>query len=229
MNTFGWILILIGIVIARAVQKGRVFFIPTDLGDAVLATVQGDPKELKAVLARTGDGLEAGVAGSVVGDTAGDVAGQVADGLANASIGAAALRLGSKAKGYRWEGTGPDYYDCSGLIWRACQAVGYTGSRFTTATIRSRTSAFKVISPPGMQGPGVIAAQVNDLVLWPAGSGGITGHIGVITGNNRFYSARSVRSGIGEASISGFRSTKPIYVRYVGRKTGIYSDPFTRE
>lgn len=228
MNTLGWVLILIGILVARAVQKGRVFFIAQDMGDAFLATVQGDTKALQGVLARTGEAIEPGVAGTVVGDTAGSVAGQVADGLANASIGAAALRLGSRAKGYRWEGTGPDYYDCSGLIWRACQAIGYQGSRFTTATVRSRTSAFKVISPPGMQGPGVTAAQVNDLVLWPAGSGGITGHIGVITGNDRFYSARSVRSGIGEASISGFRKTKPIYLRYVGRKSGIYTDPFAR-
>lgn len=228
MNTLGWILILVGILFARAVSKGRIMNVGEDMSDALLAVVRGDNKGLSEVLAREGDGYTPGVVGSVVGSSAGNAATEIAGGLANAALASAIVKLGEAAKGYRWEGTGPDYYDCSGLVWRACRAIGFTGSRFTTATIRSITGSFKVISPPGMQGPGVTAAMVNDIVLWPAGSGGITGHMGVVTGNDMFYSARSVRSGIGNSKISTFRSTKPIYLRYVGRKSGIFSDPFKK-
>lgn len=228
MNTVAWIMILTALLLVRAVMKGRVLNIPEDLSDGFLAFVQGDQKALTEVLAREGDGYTPGVVGGVVGEAAGNAATEIGEGLASSALAAATTKLGSRAKGYRWEATGPDYYDCSGLMWRACQAVGFQGSRFTTATVRSLTSSFKVISAPGMQGPGVTAATVNDIVLWPAGSGGITGHMGVITGNDMFYSARSVRSGIGNSRISTFRSAKPIYLRYVGRKSGIYTDPFTK-
>ena len=209
MNTIGWLFILLGIIVARQVSKGRVMNLPEDLGDAFIAFASGDSDALGGVLARSGD--SATPTASVVDDSTQVVGtGGTASGLA-----AAAQLLGSKAKGYRWAATGPSYYDCSGLMWRASQAVGYRGPRFTTASILGQKE-FKRISAPGTQGPGVTAAVVNDLVLWPAGSGGVTGHMGVMTGPDKFYSARSVRSGIGEATISGFRKTRPMYVRYVG-------------
>lgn len=209
MNTIGWLFIFAGIIIVRQVAKGRVMNLPEDLGDAFIAFASGDTDALGGVLARSGDSATP-TASAVDNSTQVVGTGGTASGLA-----AAAQLLGSKAKGYRWASTGPTYYDCSGLMWKACQAVGYRGPRFTTATVLMQRE-FKRISAPGTQGPGVTAAVVNDMVLWPAGSGGVTGHMGVITGPDKFYSARSVRSGIGEATISGFRKTRPIYVRYVG-------------
>lgn len=209
MNTIGWLFILTGIIVVRQVAKGRVMNLTEDLGDAFIAFASGDTDALGGVLARTGDSTTPTV--SAVADSTQVVGtGGTASGLA-----AAAQLLGKKAKGYRWASTGPDYYDCSGLMYKACQSIGYRGPRFTTATILGQRE-FKRISAPATQGPGVTAAVVNDMVLWPAGSGGVTGHIGVMTGPDKFYSARSVRSGIGEATISGFRKTRPIYVRYVG-------------
>jgi cell wall-associated NlpC family hydrolase len=212
VSTIGWLLILAGIVIARQVSRGRVMTLPEDLGDAFIAVASGDTDALGAVLARTGDSARPSIA-AVTEDLPG-----TETGIGNASgLAAAAKALGSKAKGYRWAATGPDYYDCSGLMWQACRAIGYKGSRFSTADVRSR-SGFKEISAPATQGPGVSAAVVNDIVLWPAGSGGVTGHMGVISGPDTFYSARSVRSGIGDSKISTFRKTRPIYLRYVGTK-----------
>ncbi len=242
MNTLGWVFILAALLLLRAVTKGRVMEIGEDLSDGFLAFARGDSEALKEVLGRSGDSSEptyAGLDESVgslvsvgggiadvqahVGQAVGKSMAELADEFNDLAF--AAIVLGEKAKGYRWEGTGPTYYDCSGLIWRACRALGYTGSRFTTASIRSNKKAFRIISAPGMQGPGVNAAQINDIVLWPAGSGGVTGHMGVITGPDQFYSARSVRSGIGNAKISTFRRTKPIYLRYIGPKQS--RDPFS--
>ncbi len=239
MNTIGWLFILSGIVIARQVARGRVMNLPEDLGDAFIAFASGDSDALGEVLGRRGEaaaptaadlaifnltegvttGLTTGI--GTTADAIGKGWGQLTGGIGNLAL--AAIMLGEKAKGYRWAATGPDYYDCSGLIWRACQGIGYKGSRFSTATIRSRKD-FKIISAPATQGPGVTAAGINDIVLWPAGSGGVTGHMGVITGVDKFYSARSIRSGIGESKISTFRKPRPIYLRYVGPRGS--TDPF---
>lgn len=228
MNTVAWVLILAGLLTLRQVSRGRTLQIGDDLSDALLALVRGDSAAFTEVLARSGAGNEPvaalgdamGVAtvgtAQAIGITAETVGKGIYKGLSGANLGLAAIVRGEKAKGYRWGATGPDYYDCSGLIWRAAQDAGYKGPRFTTATIRSRKE-FKRVLAPGMQAPSQTPmpdARGGDIVLWPAGSGGITGHMGVITSNDRFYSARSVRSGIGESSISGFRKTKPIYLRY---------------
>jgi cell wall-associated NlpC family hydrolase len=208
VNTIAWVLILVALLTLRQVARGRTLQLGEDLSDAFLALIRGDSAELTSVLARTGTG-NAPVA--AIGDAASS--GATAAAATPKGLAAAVVARGEKAKGYRWGATGPDYYDCSGLVWRGLQDIGYTGARFSTATIRSRKQ-FKTISSPAMQGPGLTNAGTGDIVLWPAGSGGVTGHMGVITGPNRFYSARSVRSGIGESSISGFRKTTPVYLRY---------------
>lgn len=215
MSTIGWLFIFCGALLIRQVARGRVMNLTEDLGDAFIAFVSGDTQALGVVLSRTGDSTTPspeGVSAATV--ESGDVS-------PTAGIANAAVTRGKKAKGYRWANTGPDYYDCSGLMWRACQDIGYKGSRFSTSDMRSR-SIFKVVAGPGTTG----GAGFNDLVLWPAGSGGVTGHTGVITGTDQFYSARSVRSGIGYAKISTFRKTTPIYLRYVGATTGAASNPF---
>jgi hypothetical protein len=216
--------------------------ISQDLGDAFIAVASGDTDALGEVLTRKGEDaaptaadlaiykLTAGVTDAfgiavpAIAGGIGDAFGQLKDGVGNLAL--AAILLGEHAKGYRWTATGPDYYDCSGLMWRAAQGIGYKGSRFTTASLPSRKE-FKRISAPGMQGPGVAAASINDVVLWPPGSGGVTGHMGVITGPDKFYSARSVRSGIGESKISTFRKTTPRYYRYVGPRASV--DPFAKK
>jgi cell wall-associated NlpC family hydrolase len=227
VKTFGWILILMAILVARQVSRGRVMNLSTDLSDAALAFIAADTDALGEILNRKGPAatptaadlaifnLTAGVtgglttAGTAIGGGVGDAFGQL-KGSIEGSIALAAVVLGEKAKGYRWAATGPDYYDCSGLMWRAAQGVGYKGFRFTTSTI-GMAPGFHKISAPATQGPGLTAATVGDLVVWPGH------HMGVITGPNKFYSARSVKTGIGESNIAGFRSGTPVYYRYTGK------------
>lgn len=194
MSTIGWLFILIAVFTIRQSFKGRAGELPEDLSDIFLALARGDTDALGEVFTRKGEGL----------DFAGDdkyldpgILSTHVKGQDDAGIAAAAIKRGNAAKGYRWTATGPDYYDCSGLMWRACQDVKlYTGARFTTFNAESATKFSRVTTP-----------AKGDLVVWP------THHMGVVTGDDQFYSARSVRSGIGFTTISGFRKDNPIYLR----------------
>lgn len=199
MTTIAYLFILVGALIARQVSVGRVKDLNGDLSDAFLALTRGDTAGLTAVFARKGDATQA-VAGTDPSDLGpGTIQAAGKGGLATVAVG-----LGSTAKGYRWAATGPDYYDCSGLMWRACQRVGYKGSRFTTESVLNQKGMVRTLDN-----------SVNNMVLWPAGSGGITGHMGVITGSDQFYSARSVKTGIAYGKISTFRKTNPIYIHFI--------------
>lgn len=195
MSTIAWFFILVALLIFRQVSRGRVLNTLEDLSDAFLAISTGDSQALTSVAARTGEynrPTESDIAEGIEPATA--ISGQ--------GILAAATSLGNAAKGYRWAATGPNYYDCSGLVYRAAQKVGYTGPRFTTADIKSTKGFYPVDTP-----------RVGDIVLWTAGRGGVTGHMGIVSGEDKFYSARSVRSGIGESKISTFRNARPEYLR----------------
>lgn len=219
MNTFAWILILAAVLMARAVYKGRVLNMGEDLSDAFLALVSSDTAKLKEVLDRVGDSNKAiGADLTLVTPALDTITGtgvNIAKGLdqlidqfeasANKSVALAAVILGEKAKGYRWGASGPDYYDCSGLMWAACKlAKAYNGRRFSTGDFAklAKDSYAKVDSP-----------QLEDIVLWPLRVPYATGHMGIVTGPDKFYSARSIKSGIGETSISKFRGDKPTYYR----------------
>lgn len=203
MNTLGWFLILLGGLVVRSVFKGRVMNIGEDLSDAFLAIVSGKSDDLQEVFNRTGDSLTSSATEFDLGPGTLTLkrVGSVTDG----KLLAAAKSLGSSAKGYRFGSAGPDYYDCSGLVYRAVQKVGYSGPRFFTATVQAMPGFHKI--DPGSDTP-----RVDDIVLWPGH------HMGIVSGNDTFYSARSPKSGIKEAKISTFGPSngwgQPIYLRY---------------
>ncbi len=105
MNTLGWLLILAGIIVGRAVMKGRALQLPDDLGDAFLALVRGDTKEFTAVLARTGEGYvpAVGETGTVVGGAAGNAATAIV-GQLNYKLGPVKAHVARAANSY-----GPRY------------------------------------------------------------------------------------------------------------------------
>jgi cell wall-associated NlpC family hydrolase len=211
MSTIGWFLILSAILVIRQVARGRVLNTAEDLSDAFLAIVNGDSQALAGVATRTGDYNAPSEA-------------DVAEGLAPAKaisgqgMLSAAVSLGGAAKGYRWAATGPSYYDCSGLVYRAAQKVGYTGRRFTTADVSTIKGFYPVTEP-----------AVGDIVVWSAGQGGVTGHMGIVSGDDQFYSARSVRSGIGYSKISTFRKAKPHYLRFMSTSESAKKSSLTKQ
>lgn len=203
MNTIGYIFILVAALMIRAVAKGRVTHIGEDLTDAFVAIVSNDAAALREVSSRTGsdttapEGVMPATQGSSGESGLNDPSASSATGIAGKAI-----ARGSKAKGYRWGATGPDYYDCSGLMWRSCQDAGAypksgSGSgRFTTSTIAGN-KAFQRVSKPG----------IGDIVCWT------NHHMGVVTGTDKFYSAKSKKSGIGYGTISTWPHGNPVYYR----------------
>jgi cell wall-associated NlpC family hydrolase len=122
---------------------------------------------------------------------------------------AAVLARGKKAKGYVFGAQGPDYYDCSGLVYMGTKDAGvYEGGRFTTYTIREHKEFNRITAAQ---------AGVDDIVVWSENSA--HGHMGVISGPDQFYSAHSPTSHpqIGYGSISGFHvyPVGPTYYRPV--------------
>src|ERR1700755_1911252 len=142
MSTVGYFFILVALLLIRQVFKGRVMNLGEDLTDAFTAVVSGDTDKLGEVLTRTGDSNTPNTATlNVVGDNS------PVPTLATVGIALAAENRGKAAKAYKWAATGPDYYDCSGLMWRACQDLGYTGPRFVTATVAAMKGFTRVASP----------------------------------------------------------------------------------
>jgi cell wall-associated NlpC family hydrolase len=195
METIAWVAILASIIVGHSAIKGRVRELPGDLSDLFVALSRGDSKALSEVWGRQAQNTAvlANTDLPASGSSATPVILSPGNSLANAAV-----MLGQRAKGYRFGATGPDYYDCSGLIWQACKKIGvYKGGRFTTFTILSIKDVFGQVSNP----------QPNDIVLWP------TSHMGVVVGPNKMYSAMNPRRGIGYSEINGFESSPPIYLR----------------
>lgn len=190
MDTLAWLMILMGGLIINGVRKGRVLELPEDLRDFFIGAITGDIAALKEVNARTGEGV---TASTVTLDS-------VEYGVGSGTLVQEMQRLAKEAGyDYVWggESSGEGGYDCSGLVWAALKSLGYyDGARFTSRTFPSVAGKFAAkTTTPG----------VGDIVAW-------TGHMGVVSGNNKYYSALSKSSGIKESSISGHGGT-PTYWR----------------
>lgn len=114
-------------------------------------------------------------------------------------------------KPYVWGATGPESFDCSGLVMYALkQAFGinyphYSGSQYAASTHISKSQA-----KPG------------DLVFW--GSGG-SEHVGVYAGGNNYYSAQSPSQGIGMNTLSSVVGKgSPLFARVPGLKDDTSSE-----
>lgn len=183
MNTVAWVLILVAGLLVRGMTKGRsITQLPGDLGEMFNALVSGDQASLATALGRTGDSQVPTTAESPV-----TAAQAVAAGPGGGSSLLGEMKRLGAGKPYVWGGTGPNGYDCSGIVWRAMKNLAlYSGPRFTTLTfiVALRSSLTKVNSP-----------QAGDVVWWPT-------HMGVCDGKDSFYSALSRNGGIKSVPIS---------------------------
>ena len=109
-----------------------------------------------------------------------------------------ALKL-SKRANYKYSETkgrlGPDYYDCSGLVYEALKHIGVTLSGSTTVPEYNSTHAVPWKN-----------AVPGDLGFWGAGG---TDHVGIVTstaGNGRMWNAENPTDGIKYGPIKGFMS-----------------------
>ncbi|MQA93790.1 MAG: transglycosylase SLT domain-containing protein [Streptosporangiales bacterium] len=97
-----------------------------------------------------------------------------------------ARALAQRGKPYVWGATGPDAFDCSGLVYDAYRSVGVTLPR---TTFGQWPMGPKV--PEGKEQPG-------DLVFFNSGPGtgpDNPGHVGLVVGKNKMIEARCTRCG----------------------------------
>lgn len=196
METLAWVTILAGILIGRQVIVGRAAQFPQDTHDFFLAFFRGDGAGLSEIAKRRGTSTAQNVATSL---TDAQVSSMGSSGNVGSTLIAEMKRLAIAADNkYRWGATGPDGYDCSGLVWRAMKNLNlYGGPRFTTITFAaSLGSKVQKVATPA---PG-------DIVNWSLR------HMGVVVGADRMYSALNTKVGITESAISAERGT-PEYWR----------------
>lgn len=122
-----------------------------------------------------------------------------------------AMEKYGNGKPYVWGATGPDSFDCSGLVMYALKkAFGinyphYSGSQYSVSTHISKSQA-----------------KAGDLVFW--GKGG-SEHVGVYAGGSNYYSAQSPSQGIGMNTLSSVVGKgSPLFARVPGLKDDTSSE-----
>ncbi|MFC0861706.1 C40 family peptidase [Sphaerimonospora cavernae] len=107
--------------------------------------------------------------------------------------------LAQTGKPYRWGATGPNSFDCSGLVMKAYAAAGVRIPRTTF-----EQWPFGVRVPAGQEQPG-------DLVFFnsgPGSSSGRPGHVGIVVGDGKMVEARCTRCG--PITVASYRNGRPV-------------------
>jgi hypothetical protein len=130
-------------------------------------------------------------------------------------------RLGNGKSYSQLRRTGPDSFDCSGLVWRAGCNIGRWGpgtkwfpQPFNTASFIIHTKEIGLVRRGN-----AILPVAGDIIWW-------VGHMGVVESPTRFYSARSSRSTpqIGSLPIAALDKTNgPHQVFYWGKQPSVGS------
>lgn len=164
-------------------------------------------KGLKGVMVDLGQGMMKSAKNAATSwwSTLWSMASDKLGGSGSSSALLSAVEKYGSGKPYVWGATGPESFDCSGLVMYALkQAFGinyphYSGSQYAASTHISKSQA-----KPG------------DLVFW--GSGG-SEHVGVYAGGNTYYSAQSPSQGIGMNTLSSVVGKgSPLFARVPGLK-----------
>lgn len=167
-------------------------------------------KGLKGVMVDLGKGMMKSAKNAATGwwSTLWSMASDKLGGSGSSSALLNAVEKYGAGKSYVWGATGPEGFDCSGLVMYALKkAFGisyphYSGSQYAASTHISKSDA-----KPG------------DLVFW--GSGG-SEHVGVYAGGNNYYSAQSPSQGIGMNTLSSVVGKgSPLFARVPGLKDDV--------
>ena len=109
-------------------------------------------------------------------------------------------------KPYIWGGTGPDGYDCSGLVMMAYQAAGISLPRTTFQQVYAGTPVYSTAQ-----------LQPGDLIFTPGSDGTPTnpGHVGMYLGEGLVEEAPETGLDIMITPLSGYWSTNVVAMRRI--------------
>lgn len=119
---------------------------------------------------------------------------------------AISLALAQRGKPYQWGATGPDRFDCSGLVQWAWAAAGVLIGRVTTQQVRDGTPSSTATILPG------------DLVLTPGSDGTLAapGHVGMYIGSGLVVNAPHTGDVVRVVTLTSFTASGMSAVRHIG-------------
>lgn len=191
MDFVGVLLLLAGVYLVDSGVQNRA---PLELLKSMLT----NPTAIRETLAATkGTGYQSGVQQS---NYAGGGASTQNVGLAGgSSIGARALAFAQAQTGkpYKWGATGPDAYDCSGLVKAAYDSVGISLPRTT----------YQMLASPKLQSVSKDQLMIGDLVF-PT-----PGHVGIYAGNGQVTEAPRTGKNVRTGPIWGYFQARRVIVK----------------
>lgn len=187
METFGILLVALGAFLVDSAVQNRA---PVDL----LKDIIKNPTQARSAFSQSkGTGYTSTRQGGATGSgTASQTAfGSAASGPAATAIAFARAQIG---KPYVWGATGPNAYDCSGLVQAAWKAAGYNLTRTT----------YTMLVQPGLSKVSKDELIPGDLVFPDAG------HVQIYTGNGMVVEAPRTGLNVREVAMWGFMTARRI-------------------
>lgn len=189
MDTLGWLFILVALAVVRGLTRGRTLAqVPQDLGNVLVGVVTGDTAQVKQALTMTGPNNVASVAASSSQQQT------TTSALNGVSSGQAIVNYARTFIGvpYKWGGTTPNGFDCSGFTQYVYKHFGYDITRTTYTQVLKGKAVTKAELEPG------------DLVFPTAG------HVQIYSGNGNVIEAPHTGANVREVKMWGFWKARRI-------------------
>ena len=193
MDTVGYLFILVAALAIRGMTKGRTIAdLPKDIGDLFVGVLSGDKAQVSAALGRTGTPATTATTNDATATATAPISqSQGINGLQGATtstkaLGAVTFARAQIGKPYVWGATGPNGFDCSGLVVAAYKSQGMSLTRTTyTQVLQGKAVAQKDL-------------QIGDLVFPDAG------HVQLYSGNGMIVEAPHTGANVREVKMWGF-------------------------
>lgn len=120
---------------------------------------------------------------------------------------AVSIAKSQEGKPYKWGGSGPGSYDCSGLVWYAYYHAGLHRTRTTAEGQRHDYATTEAVGHYSRSG-----LRIGDLVYWDTEHAGYATHVGIYAGGDSMIEAPHTGDVVKSISITWYAAK----YRFVG-------------